>query len=94
MASSVRSLVTPTEHRLKHFVTTQDLGIRKIYVYLRNQQWRTNTYTEKEIEQASEYFLVNPTKTWFLRNGDGFKEGLLSIHRESVFGYEPTYDLD
>jgi hypothetical protein len=43
VASSVRSLVTATERRLKHFVITTDLRIRNIGVYSNHQNEHTDS---------------------------------------------------
>jgi hypothetical protein len=49
-------------------------------------------YTAQEIEQARAYFLANPTKSWFHSVGDGFGEGEINIHRDSVFGQRLARD--
>ena len=57
------------------------------------------TFTANEINEARKFFqasdaaalasdFVIGSATWFSRNGQP------SIHRENVFGYEPTYNGD
>ena len=57
------------------------------------------TFTTQEIEEARRFFeasfQASRASNWDLGIATWFqREGKPSIHREAVYGYEPTYSVD